>query len=269
MKPPTKPLREILEDTHWLRELDASAKERVLADAYESSFAKGDVLARKGDIANAWIGVAEGLLKISAVCRSGKTVMFTGIPKGSWVGEGSVFKRELRRYDIIAVRPSRVIFLPGATFRWLLDVSFAFNRCIISRLNERLGQYIGMVEIDRLNDPVARVARAIAGLYNPVLYPHLGAQLSLSQTELGELIGMSRQSISLALKQLQDEGLITAGYGGVVVHDLPSLTTYEEHDPHDAPGNRPQRVRESAPGRPSDVSLGHPSVITSIGDEAS
>jgi len=98
--------------------------------------------------------------------------MLSGIPEGSWVGEGSVIKRELRRYDVIAMRPSRVIHLPGSTVRWLLDTSIEFNQIIVSRLNERLATYIAMFDIDRLNDPVARVARALALMFNPVLHPH-------------------------------------------------------------------------------------------------
>jgi CRP/FNR family transcriptional regulator, cyclic AMP receptor protein len=132
------------------------------------------------------------------------------------------------------MRPSRVMFLPGSTFRWLLDTSLEFSHLIIARLNERLGQYISMVEIDRLSDPVARVARTMATLYNPVLYPHMGALLTLSQTELGELIGMSRQSIGAALKVLEAEGLVSTEYGGVVVLNLPSLIAYEEREPKSA-----------------------------------
>ena len=225
-----KPLREVLEDTHWLQTLSASAKERVCADVYDEFFDAGDALVRRGDPARAWLGVAEGLLKVSTVHRSGKVVMFTGIPEGSWIGEGAVIKREVVRYDICAMRRSRVIHLPGATFRWLLDTSIEFNHVVICRLNERLSQYIAMVEIDRLTDPVARVARAIGTMYNPVLHPHLGPVLSLSQTELGELIGMSRQSISAALKQLQGEGLVSTEYGGVMVKSLSSLINYQERD---------------------------------------
>jgi len=225
-------MRGLLEETDWLRELPFAAKERVLADAYEAFFREGDIVAREGEPANSWIGVAEGLLKVSAVYRTGKVVMFTGIPEGSWVGEGSVIKRELRRYDLIAMRPSRVIHVPGATFRWLLDVSIEFNHVVVTRLNERLGQYIGMMQIDRLSDPIARVARSIATLYNPVLYPHLGSLLSLSQSELGELTGLTRQSISAALKHLETEGLISMAYGGVVIRNLAALLSYQERDAH-------------------------------------
>lgn len=230
MKGSARPLREVLEETRWLRELPASAKERVYQDAYEVSFRPGDVVVRKGDPAKAWLGVAEGLLKVSTVHRSGKVVMFSALPEGSWGGEGTVFKRELFRYDMFAMRPSRVIHLPSATFRWLLDTSIEFNHIIISRLNERLGNFMAMVEIDRLTDPVARVACAIGTMYNPVLHPEMGPLLTLSQTELGELIGMSRQSVSAALKQLEREGLISTEYGGVVIRKLPSLINYQERD---------------------------------------
>ena len=226
----TKPLRVVLDDLHWLKELPSGPKERVYADAYEQRFNAGEVVARRGDTANTWIGCAEGLLKISSVHRSGKVVMLSGIPEGSWVGEGSVIKRELRRYDVIAMRPSRVVHLPGSTVRWLLDTSIEFNQIIVSRLNERLATYIAMFDIDRLNDPVARVARALTLMFNPVLHPHMGSFVNLSQTELGELIGLSRQSIGAALKQLESEGLLSSGYGGVLVKQLSALREYEERE---------------------------------------
>jgi CRP-like cAMP-binding protein len=148
------------------------------------------------------------------------------------VGEGSVTKRELRRYDIVAMRRSRVIHVPASTFRWLLDTSFEFNHLIISRLNERLAQYIGMVEIDRITDPVARIARAIATLFNPVLYPRMGPLLELSQAELGELVGLSRTTINAALKQLEAEGYVSTEYGGLMVRDVAGLQNYQERNGH-------------------------------------
>ena len=224
------PLKDILMATNWLQDLPPKAQDRVLEDAFEASYSAGEEVVRKGAPAKAWIGVAEGLLKVSTVHRSGKVVMFTPLLEGSWVGEGTVLKRELFRYDIVAMRPSRAIFLPSATFRWLLDSSIEFNRILIARLNARLGTFIAMTEIDRLTDPVARVAQALATMYNPVLHPHMSALLTLSQTELGELIGMSRQSISAALKQLESEGLLTTGYCGVVVKELAALISYKERD---------------------------------------
>jgi CRP/FNR family transcriptional regulator, cyclic AMP receptor protein len=128
------------------------------------------------------------------------------------------------------VRQSRVVYLPSATFRWLLDTSIEFNHLIITRLNARLGTLMAMVEIDRLNDPVARVACAIGVIFNPILHPRVSHLLTLSQTELGELIGMSRQSVSAALKKLEEEGLVTTNYGGIVVKKVQGLINYQEKD---------------------------------------
>ena len=230
MKTTVKSLRVLLEEVDWLQKLPEGSRERVITEAREERYAAGDFVARKGEPAGTWIGVAEGLLKISAVYRTGKVVMFTGVPAGSWVGEGSVVKRELRRYDIIAMRPSRIIHISGSTFRWLLDTSFEFNHHVISHLNERLAQYIGMIEIDRISDPVARIARAMATLFNPILYPGIGHLLEMSQGELGELVGLSRGTVNHALKRLEAEGYISTEYGGVLVRDLAALRNYEEDD---------------------------------------
>ena len=105
-----------LEDTTWMRLLPQAVRERVLADAYVELHAEKAFVARKGEPANSWIGVVDGLLKASGDFRSGKSLIYSGIPAGSWIGEGSVLKRELRHYDIVAVQPSRTVHIPRATF---------------------------------------------------------------------------------------------------------------------------------------------------------
>ena len=74
-----------------------------------------------------------------------------------------------------------------------------------------------MMETDRLTDPVARVARSIATLDKPIPYPHMSPMPPLSQTEFGEFVGISRQSVSHALKTLAADGLASMEYGGVLV----------------------------------------------------
>jgi CRP-like cAMP-binding protein len=78
-------------------------------------------------------------------------------------------------------------------------------------------------EIDRLNDPDARVARSLAALFHPVLYPGVGTLLRITQQELGYLVGLSRQRVNEALRTLQSRGLIRVEYGGVKVTDLQGL----------------------------------------------
>ena len=54
--------------------------------------------------------------------------------------------------------------LPIDTFHALLDTSLTFNRFVLRQPNERLGQFIAAVEIDRLEDTDSRVARGRAAL---------------------------------------------------------------------------------------------------------
>jgi CRP/FNR family cyclic AMP-dependent transcriptional regulator len=144
------------------------------------------------------------------VCRKGERVEH-------WVGV----------VDIVALRRSTIAYMPRATFMTLLDESVAFNRFLLIQLNERLGQFIGLVERDRLLGPDARLARGLAALFNPHLYPGSRSTLPVSQEELGQLVGLSRQRVNRALRVLEARGLLRVEYAGVTVLDLAGLREFE------------------------------------------
>ena len=212
-----------LADVRWLSALQPAERERALADLKVVEVEVGELLCRVGRPVTYWFGVIDGFLKTSNDTRVGIPITFTGLPPGGWFGEGTVIKREAYRYNIEALRPSVVAGLTVETFHWLLDRSIPFNRFIVQQLNERLGQFIGAREIDRLSDPDARVARSLAALFHPVLYPGVGSLLRITQQELGYLVGLSRQRVNEALQALQEKGLIRVEYGGVKVIDLEGL----------------------------------------------
>ena len=186
----------------------------------------GDYVCKIGRQANYWFGVLDGLLKMSNDASLGFAITFTGVPPGAWFGEGTVLKREVYRYNIEALRKSTVAGLPIEVFWRLLARSIPFNRFVMDQLNERLGQFIAAREIDRTNQPDARVARSLASLFHPVLYPGVGQLLRITQQELAWLVGLSRQRVNQALIALQGTGLIRIEYGGVRVIDLAGLRGY-------------------------------------------
>lgn len=221
-----KSLAEMLRASLWAQSLTTEQLQRVEASIVERSVASGRHACRKGEPVDHWIGIIEGLVKMASLSPAGKLTTFTGLPAGAWFGEGSLLKEEPRKYDVIALRDSRIACMPRATFNWLLDNSIAFNRFLLLQLNERLGQFIGLVEYDRLLDVDARVARCLAAMFNPYLYPETGMQLQISQEEIGYLSGVSRQRVNRALKNLDRAGLLEVEYGGIVVLDLPGLRNY-------------------------------------------
>ena len=183
----------------------------------------GEFVCRVGRPVTYWFGVVQGLLKMSSDNAQGLTMTFTGVPPGGWFGEGTALKREPYRYNIQALRKSVVAGLPVDTFEWLLDHSITFNRFVMNQLNERLGQFIAAREIDRMNNPDVRVARSLAALFNPVLYPGVGEILRITQQELAYLVGLSRQRVNEALTALDAQGAIRVEYGGLRVLDLGAL----------------------------------------------
>jgi CRP-like cAMP-binding protein len=93
----------------------------------------------------------------------------------------------------------------------------------MNQLNERLGQFIAAREIDRMTNPDIRVARSLASLFNPVLYPGVGEVLRITQQELAYLAGLSRQRVNEALNALEAQAVIRVEYGGLRVLDLQAL----------------------------------------------
>ncbi|MDT8989876.1 Crp/Fnr family transcriptional regulator [Curvibacter sp. APW13] len=216
-------LRHELRAIPWLDVLSAKEQDRAIDELRIADVPAGDYVCRVGRPVTYWFGVVEGLLKMSSDTEEGTTMTFTGVPPGGWFGEGTAMKREVYRYNIQALRKSLVAGLHVDTFHWLLDHSIGFNRFVMNQLNERLGQFIAAREIDRMSNPDIRVARSLATLFNPTLYPAVGQVLRITQQELAYLVGLSRQRVNEALKSLQDQGCIKIEYGGLRVLDLAAL----------------------------------------------
>lgn len=219
-RPPTP---QELDNIPWLGLLSPAERAQAVADLRVGDALAGDLVCRIGRPVTYWFGVVEGLLKMSSDNVDGQTMTFTGVPPGGWFGEGTALKREAYRYNIQALRKSVVAGLPVETFHLLLDRSIGFNRFVMNQLNERLGQFIAAREIDRMNNPDLRVARSLAALFNPVLYPGVGAVLRITQQELAYLVGLSRQRVNEALAALETQGTIRVEYGGLRVLDPDAL----------------------------------------------
>ncbi|MDQ6881699.1 MAG: Crp/Fnr family transcriptional regulator [Pseudomonadota bacterium] len=213
----------------WLRVLQPGERDRAAHDVTVGDALPGDYVCRIGRPVTYWFGVVEGLLKMSSDNAQGQTMTFTGVPPGGWFGEGTALKRESYRYNIQALRKSVVAGLPVDTFHRLLDHSIGFNRFVMDQLNERLGQFIAAREIDRMSNPDVRVARSLAALFNPILYPGVGKILRITQQELAYLVGLSRQRVNESLAVLQSQAAIRVEYGGLRVLNLEALRSSGIH----------------------------------------
>ena len=225
---PDPSLLGLLDSSSWARTLTPEQRTLVENNTVVKHIAAGGFVCSKGESVDHWIGIVKGLVKMASISADGKPTTFTGIRDGGWFGEGSLLKDEMRRYDIVALRETTAAYVTRAAFLQLLDESVGFNRFLVRQFNERLGQFIALVEHDRMLDGVARVARSVAWLFNPVLNPRVGASLDISQEEVGQLAGVSRQVANRALQILEAEGLLSPTPAGLKPLDLAGLARYGE-----------------------------------------
>lgn len=219
-------LLETLDHSIWAKTLTPVEFAQVCDEAYEVSVSAGEHLTRIGESAKGWYGVIEGVLIMTVCSAGGKESTFTGVTNGGWFGEGTLLKNGTWGYNGLAVRDSRLVCIPRESFQRLVQTSLPFNHFLLAHLNARLGLFISLVEYDRLLGPDARVARCLASLFNPDIYPQPGRFVELSQEEIGHLSALSRQRANRALHQLEKAGLLRVEFGGVTVLDLPGLRSY-------------------------------------------
>lgn len=211
----------------WSNDLTPEEFEEARRGIVTKTYGKGAYICHVGDRLDSWTGVADGLLKMSTTSKTGKSATLAGMRSGAWFGEGTVIKNEARRYDLVALRETKVALMRRQTFFWLFEHSAAFNRFLVHQFNERLAQFIGLAEYDRMLGATGRLARNLAWLFNPILYPNKDRTLTISQEELGLLAGISRQMANQGLAKLAELGLVKVGHNEVTILDLERLARFE------------------------------------------
>jgi CRP/FNR family transcriptional regulator, cyclic AMP receptor protein len=219
-------LRAFIQSSAWGTQLAESELQRVLASAREAVVPRDSCVVRAGDRADHWVGLMDGIVVQMVVSADGDVTVLTAAGAGAWFGEGTLMKQGRWGYDAIARKESKVALVPAATFRWLMEVSLPFNQFIARLLNERLSLYMGLLANERLTNVEQRLARVLASLFNPALYPSRGRSLRISQSDIALLAGLSRQRANTALQKLQQAGCVDLARGGLTVVDLDGLRNY-------------------------------------------
>jgi CRP-like cAMP-binding protein len=205
----------------WFTGLSHSTQEHVGENVVRTTAAKGDVMLQANVPVEGWYGVLSGLVKLQSVPVKGRSSTFLGVACGDWFGEGSALKSEPRRYEVIALRDTALLCLPMAEFNQLRATSIAFNQFLVNQLNLRVSQAMALIEASRVRTPEQRVALSLSGLFW-----NRTRKLSLSQDELANLVGVSRQTANRALNSLAQRGLVTLEFGRVDIASDEALNRF-------------------------------------------
>ena len=216
----------LLDDAGFYGALSAEQRERLHVDLHAKPFKAGAPVVRRGAPADAWLGVANGSVRIENTAADGRQTTLTHFSVGCWFGEGTLLKHEAWPYDAVAVSDTVVAFLPISTFEWLLDSSFAFNRFLLDQLNARLAQFVERCEHLRLHDAEHHVVHCLTEMVDPRLHPHAEDRIAVSQEGLAHLAGVSRSIVNRVLHKLQRQGLVRVDYRSIQLLDPSGLRRF-------------------------------------------
>lgn len=220
--------RERMAGMSFMAALDPEDGERLFAFARMERVRKGTILFRKGDEPHSLLMVLSGIVRISAPSADGREITLNLIRTGEILGEIALFDGHPRTADASAMTDCELLTIDRRDFIPFVQERPSVALKLIELLCARLRRTSEQVEDVAFRYIDGRLARILMRLYRDAA----GEQevVKITQRELGNLVGMSRESINKQLRAWQRAGVIEVLKGGVRVIDAVSLAHFAEDE---------------------------------------
>jgi CRP/FNR family transcriptional regulator len=203
--------------------------ERVADVALPRSFTAGQVIFREGDESDTCYVVREGTARAARESADGRSITLARFGPGDFFGELAMFDDERRSATLMAVDELEALAILGADMRRLLrehnDIAMKLVVALGRRLrltNERLARQ----SFQTVQSRVATVLAQLAAEHSEDGTAPPDVLLNITQAEIAQLAGSSRESASRFLAVLERAGVIEQGRGRITVHDPEALQRY-------------------------------------------
>jgi CRP/FNR family transcriptional regulator len=222
-------LRDLLSRVPVFETLGENDLQRVAEVAVPRRFARGEVIFREGDDSETCYIVRSGQARAVREHPDGRTITLARFGPGDIFGELAMFDDEKRSATVEVVEDTEVVGILGTDMRRLMrehpDIAPKLVISLGRRLrvaNERLARQSFQTVQSRvavvLSDLVEQ-SRDGDGKAGDIL-------LRITQADIAQLAGSSRESASRFLATLERAGVLTQGRGRIVVHDPGALAGY-------------------------------------------
>jgi CRP-like cAMP-binding protein len=187
------------------KEIDPKISDRLAAHAKTRSVARGATIFVKGDAGTCLFAVVSGAVQVIAGSSEGKSAMFNRIGAGDIFGEIALLDGQPRTADAIAFTDCRLMIIERRDFLPLLrdfpDVAIKLLELLCSRLRRTSEQVEDLMFLDLKG----RLTKALLRLANE---SEDGTGITVSQADLSQMIGMSREMINKQLQAWARDGFI-------------------------------------------------------------
>jgi CRP-like cAMP-binding protein len=189
--------------------------------ATEVELAEGQVLFEQGDTGDALYAIVAGSLEFSIISREGRKLSLDVMRPGALFGEIALFDPGTRTATVTALEKSRVRGVKNADVLAAIRKAPNLGIDMIQLAGERMRWMSSQLNEQVFLPMPARLARKI--LYLTIDGSDHLALLTLSQAELAEFVGATREAVSKTLSLWKRAGVIDASRGGLKVIDRNAL----------------------------------------------
>ena len=195
-------------------------------------FPRGSTICESGAQDSSMIMISEGRVEISQSLPDGRRAILTHLGPGDVLGELAALDGGARSADAVAVTAvaGRVLARPQVVALLRADPDAALG--VIDMLCGRLRDTSAMYTAHMLADGQARLARLLLQLARKwgVESPDGGYRLAerFSQSELGDLVGLTRESVNRQFREWEQAGLVAREAQGLVLRDPVALARAAE-----------------------------------------
>ena len=214
------PILAFLRTGRWFAGLPPALQELIVQRATVERFVRGQFLIEQGTSPKGMYAVLDGTVRVTRRIADGRDLLVHVGSAGFWVGDYGTISGQATIGSTMAETPVRALFLPAAEFERIVDDEPRHFRPFMNLLLDRYRSAFAFVaELQGLPSE-ARLWRRIEGIASfwrdgaPAGTP---IDIPISQGELAQMVGLSRQRLSTLLGRLEAQGLIEVGFRNVRV----------------------------------------------------
>jgi CRP-like cAMP-binding protein len=201
----------------FFKDLGASIIDRLAPRVITTRMKKGAAIFHKGDIGSKLYAVRAGAVRISAPSEQGKDAIFNLVVPGELFGEIAFLDGGQRSADAVAIDNCELMVIERRDFIPLLrddpEVAIRLINILCARLRRTSEQVEDIVFLGLPN----RLAKVLLHLYQPSSTALPNRKIHVTQREISQMIGVSRESANKQLQDWQRRKWLKLERGGVVI----------------------------------------------------
>jgi CRP/FNR family transcriptional regulator, cyclic AMP receptor protein len=218
--------RRIIEQHFLLGKLSPSEIDALVTYSRVEHHAAGSEIFAKGSPGQSMMAVLRGTAKMSSASPDGKEIVLNIINPGEFFGEIAVLDGGERSADATAMEDCELLVLRRRDLMPFLenhaDICLLLIRILCQRLR-RTSEQVEDVLFRHLESRIAKTLLQLAERPDRLKLNGRCLDLHLSQRELGNIVGSSRESINKQLQIWQRAGLIELAKGAIVIRDAAAI----------------------------------------------